>query len=59
MLAGVKLIDRDTKIPWNEDLTFAVDDNCKYGNCKGVVHPRELDMCFPLHLCVDKDGGGF
>ena len=55
VLAGVKIIDRDTKIPGTDALMFAFDDDGEDGDCKVGVHSRELDTCIPLHFCVGKE----
>ena len=55
VLAGVKVVDRDTKIPGTDEIMFAFDDDEEDGDCKGGFHSRELDTCFPLHFCVGKE----
>ena len=53
VLAGVKIIDRDTKKPGTDELMFYFDG--EDGEGKAGFHSRELTTCFPLHFCVGKE----
>ena len=53
VLAGVKIVDRDTKVPGTDTPMFDFDGSD--GDGKAGFHSRELDTCFPLHFCVGKE----
>ena len=52
-MAGVKIVDRDTKVPGTDTPMFDFDGSD--GDGKAGFHSRELDTCFPLHFCVGKE----
>ena len=52
VLAGVKVINRNAKIHWMDDLMFTFEDNSKDEKYKCGFYSKEEDACFSLYfLC--------